>query len=268
MKEEAIHISYLNNAITNRTMKKILITGGSKGIGKQLVCEFAKKNHQVIFTYFSSVEKAEKLVAELNYLGFNQVSAFQCDMGDEKQVKDLFRNNKELFSNIDVLINNAGIRDSKLNGSPKPFLMTSSSEWWEVMHNNVNSVINCTRNVLPSMIKNKSGRIINITSLAGIKGNPGQSAYASSKAAITSFSKSLAKEVCSLGITINCLAPGFIETEMVENLSDKYIEARVGKSLLKRMGTTEEIANIVFYLALEAPDFLVNQEIVIDGGIG
>jgi 3-oxoacyl-[acyl-carrier protein] reductase len=249
-------------------MKKILITGGSKGIGKQLVYEFTHRYNTVIFTYQSSVDSAQKIVSDLNSAGFEKIMAFQCDMGDDKKVRELFRNNKELFQDIDVLINNAGIRDSKLNGSPKSFLMTSAEEWWEVMHNNMNSVINCTRSVLPSMIKRKAGRIINITSLAGIKGNPGQSAYASSKAAITSFSKSLAKEVSSLGITINCLAPGFIETEMVKNLSERYIEARVGNSLLKRMGTTKEIANIVTYLALDAPEFLVNQEIVIDGGIG
>ena len=109
--------------------------------------------------------------------------------------------------------------------------------------------------------------ILNITSLAGIKGNPGQSAYASSKAAITCFSKSLAKEVSSFGITINCLAPGFIETEMTEDLPEKYLKGRVGNSLLKRMGTTSEISNMVSYLALDAPKFFVNQELVVDGGI-
>ena len=114
---------------------------------------------------------------------------------------------------------------------------------------------------------NTSLGILNITSLAGIKGNPGQSAYASSKAAITCFSKSLAKEVSSFGITINCLAPGFIETEMTEDLPEKYLEGRIGNSLLKRMGTIEEVANMVSYLTLEAPSFFVNQELVLDGGI-
>ncbi len=248
-------------------MKKILVTGGSKGIGKELVKDFTRKGHQVFFTYHHSKESSEQIVAGLKSEGFNHVEAFQCDMGNENEVKKIFKIHKESLQNLDVLINNAGIRDSKINGSPKPFLLTSSNEWWEVMYNNVNGVINASRAVIPSMIKNRKGRIINITSLAGIKGNPGQSAYAASKAAITSFSKSLAKEIGGFGITINCLAPGFIETEMTEGLSDAYIQGRVGHSLLKRMGQTGEISNMVMYLALEAPEFFVNQEIVIDGGI-
>ncbi len=248
-------------------MKTIFITGGSKGIGKELVRNFSKKGHNVIFTYHFSKDKSEKIILDLKQEGYNKTQSFQCNMGDEQEVKNLFRTQKEILKNIDVLINNAGIRDSKISGSPKPFLMTSSNEWWEVMHNNINGVINTSRAVLPSMIKNKRGRILNITSLAGIKGNPGQSAYASSKAAITCFSKSLAKEVSSFGITINCVAPGFIETEMTDDLPEKYLEGRVGQSLLKRMGTTSEISNMVSYLALDAPTFFVNQELVIDGGI-
>ncbi|WP_161596622.1 SDR family NAD(P)-dependent oxidoreductase [Chitinophaga vietnamensis] len=248
-------------------MKNIFITGGSKGIGKELVRAFAHKGQQVFFTYQYSVAGAEALVAELKAAGFENVQAFKCDMGNEEEVKQLFKTNRELLKDIDVLINNAGIRDSKLNANPKPFIMTSSKEWWEVMHNNINGVMNTCRAVLPAMIKKRSGRIINVTSLAGIKGNPGQSAYASSKAAINCFSKSLSKEVSGMGVTINCVAPGFIETEMVENLPDKYINDRVGHSLLKRLGTTAEISNLITYLALEAPGFLINQEIVIDGGM-
>ena len=248
-------------------MKNIFITGGSKGIGKELVRAFTGKGHRVFFTYQYSVAGAEALVAALKAEGFDHVTAFKCDMGNEEEVKQLFKMHREELKEIDVLVNNAGIRDSKLNANPKPFIMTTSKEWWEVMHNNINGVMNTCRAVLPAMIKKRNGRIINVTSLAGIKGNPGQSAYASSKAAINCFSKSLSKEVGSMGITINCVAPGFIETEMVENLPDKYITDRVGHSLLKRLGTTGEISNLITYLALEAPGFLVNQEIIIDGGM-
>lgn len=248
-------------------MKNILITGGSKGIGKQLVKAFAQRGHCVSFTYQYSAESAHDLVASLHAEGFQHVKAFKCDMGNDEEVKALFREQRDTLKEVDVLINNAGIRDSKLNANPKPFIMTSSKEWWEVMYNNMNGVINTCRAVLPSMIKRKSGRIINVTSLAGIKGNPGQSAYAASKAAINCFSKSLSKEVGGMGIIINCVAPGFIETEMVENLPDKYVTGRVGNSLLKRMGTTDEISNLIAYLALESPEFLINQEIVIDGGM-
>lgn len=248
-------------------MKNIFITGGSKGIGKELVKTFARLGHQVVFTYQYSAESAQKIVDELHAEGFPNVYTFKCDMGNEAEVKALFKGNKEILKDVDVLINNAGIRDSKLNANPKPFLMTSSAEWWEVMHNNVNGVMNTSRAVLPSMIKRKNGRIINVTSLAGIKGNPGQSAYAASKAAINCFSKSLSKEVKGMGIIINCVAPGFIETDMVDNLPDQYVSNRVGNSLLKRMGTTDEISNFISYLALECPEFLINQEIVIDGGM-
>ncbi len=249
-------------------MKKILITGGSKGIGKQIVYDLVRKGNFVVFTYNNSKESAEQIVTELKNEGYDHVEASKCDMGDEKQVKELFKRHKNILGDIDVLINNAGIRDSKVNGSPKPFLLTPSSEWWNVMYNNINGVINTCRNAIPVMIKKKCGRIINITSLAGIKGNPGQSAYASSKAAITCLSKSLSKEVSPFGININCIAPGFVETEMVENLSGNYKKARVGNSLLKRMGRVEEISNMVSYLAFEAPQFFINQELIVDGGIG
>lgn len=248
-------------------MKNIFITGGSKGIGKELVKTFTRLGHQVVFTYQYSAESAQRIVDELHAEGYTNVHTFKCDMGNDAEVKALFRANKELLKEVDVLINNAGIRDSKMNANPKPFLMTSNTEWWEVMYNNVNGVINTVRAVLPSMIKRKQGRIINVTSLAGVKGNPGQSAYASSKAAITCFSKSISKEVRGMGIVINCVAPGFIETDMVDNLADNYVTNRVGNSLLKRMGTTDEMSNFISYLALECPDFLINQEIVFDGGM-
>ncbi len=248
-------------------MKTVFITGGSKGIGRRLVEDFTRKGHKVIFTYHSSKIEAEQIIQGLREEGYREVFAFQCNMSNEKEVRSLFKRNKAIFKDIEILVNNAGIRDSKISGSPKPFLMTTSEEWWEVMYNNINGVINSSRAVLPLMIRNKSGRILNVTSLAGIKGNPGQSAYASSKAAITCFSKSLAKEVSSLGININCLAPGFIETEMTEKLSEEYIKNRVGNSLLGRMGTTREISKMVLYLTLEAPEFFINQELVIDGGM-
>jgi 3-oxoacyl-[acyl-carrier protein] reductase len=248
-------------------MKNILITGGSKGIGKQLVIDFVKKGHQVAFTYQNSVNQSAQIVDELFSLGYVNVKAFKCDMGCELEVKTLFKENKDFFSAIDVVINNAGIKDGTVNGEPKPFIMTSSSEWWNVMHNNMNGVMNTCRAVLPFMIRRRSGRILNITSLSGIKGNPGQSAYASSKAAITNFSKSLSKEMGQFGITINCIAPGFIETEMVSNASEKYINERLSHSLLKRMGTTNELSNLVYYMAIDAPQYLINQEIVFDGGV-
>lgn len=260
-------LTWYYNQLNKNDMKNILITGGSKGIGKQLVIDFVKKGHQVVFTYQSSVSQSLQIINELYSLGYENVKAFKCDMGNQMEVKALFKEHKGFFSTVEVVINNAGIKDGTVNGEPKPFLLTSTEEWWNVMHNNMNGVMNTCRAVLPFMIRRRSGRILNITSLSGIKGNPGQSAYASSKAAITNFSKSLSKEIGGFGITINCIAPGFIETEMVSNASAEYINERLGHSLLKRMGTTDELSNLVYYMAIDAPQYLINQEIVFDGGV-
>ncbi|QDP85571.1 SDR family NAD(P)-dependent oxidoreductase [Chryseobacterium sp. SNU WT5] len=250
-------------------MKNILITGGSKGIGRDLVIKFHNLGHNVIFTYLNSEQSANELVDQLmlsNSRG--TVTAIRCDTSSVDQVSSAVTLHKEFFKNLDVLVNNAGVKDSKNSKKAKPFLLTSYDEWWEVMHNNVNCVIVPTKRLLPFMIKNKRGRIINITSVSGIKGNPGQSAYAASKAAITNFSKSINKELSGLGIIVNCVAPSFIETEMTENIPDAYVTQRLQSTLLKRMGRVEEMSNLISYLAFEAPDFLINQEIVFDGGIG
>nr|WP_172633427.1 SDR family NAD(P)-dependent oxidoreductase [Bacteroides coprosuis] len=244
-------------------MKTIFITGGSRGIGKELVYKFGKSGHKIFFTYNHSEIEAKKIVDFFQERSNNNVACFKCDLSVEDDVKSLFKNNKDLFSTIDVLINNAGIT----NREAQHFLLTRSRDWWLVLNNNLNSVLNCTRNSLPIMIRNKKGRIINITSLSGIKGNPGQSAYAASKAAIVAFSKSLCKELQNTGICINCVAPGFIETDMSKDAPKSYSEARLDNSILKRMGTTEEVCNVINYLAIDAPDYLINQEIIIDGGI-
>lgn len=244
-------------------MKNIFITGGSKGIGKELIYKFANTGNNVFFTYNNSEASANQVVADLQSKSNISVYAFKCDLSDETEVKKIFKENKAVLSDIDILINNAAI----MGNSAKQFILTSSSEWWKVMHNNLGSVLNCTRYVLPIMLRRKQGKIINITSLSGIKGNPGQSAYSASKAAISAFSKSLSKELKGSGIIINCLAPGFIDTEMTSSTPATYFNSRIENSILQRMGTTEEIANIIYYLAIEAPDYLINQEILIDGGI-
>lgn len=243
-------------------MKHALITGGSNGIGKELVYRFANSGAKVSFIYNKSIEKAEAIVKDLkDFYGIN-VNAFQCNISDEDAITDLFRNNKTIFSDVDVLINNAGI-----TGTAKPFLMTSSSDWWRVMVNNVGGVINCTRKILPTMIRNKTGRIVNITSLSGLKGNPGMSAYSASKAAIVAFSKSLSKELKGTGIIINCLAPGFIQTDMTQDLSEEYYTQRMLNSISGRMGTVKKAAEMVLFLAKDAPDYFINQEVILDGGI-
>ena len=221
-------------------MNHVLITGGSRGIGKELVGLFARNGFKVSFIYNRSATAAEAIVKQLQEEGF-QVFAHQCDIADEAAVKALFKANKEELSDVDVLINNAGIV-----GTARPFLLTTGKDWWEIVHNNIGGVL---------------------TSLSGLKGNPGMSAYASSKAAISAFSKSLSKELKGTGIIINCVAPGFIATDMTKDVTDAYYQQRMSNSVAQRMGTTEEAANLILYLAKDAPAYLVNQEIVLDGGI-
>lgn len=243
--------------------KIALVTGGTRGIGRAISLELAHQGYRVIFTYLSKVEMAESLVNEIAEHNLPTAKALKCDMSDGKEVASLFKNIKKEFPKIDVVVNNAGIL-----GNSRPFLFTTDDEWWKVVKTNVASVVNTCRNVLPMMIRQKRGVIINITSLSGQKGNPGQSAYSASKAAIVSFSKALTKEVARSGVIINCVSPGLIETDMTSNLNNGYFEERMSRSPLKRMGTSIEVANLVSYLASAAPQYIIGQEITIDGGIG
>ncbi|MEM1134449.1 MAG: 3-oxoacyl-ACP reductase family protein [Bacteroidota bacterium] len=243
--------------------KIALVTGGTRGIGRAITIELAQQGYRVIFTYFSKSELAESLVQEIAEKHLPTALALKCDMSDSKAVEALLKDIKKQYPKIDVVVNNAGIL-----GHSRPFLFTTDDEWWKVVKTNVASVVNTCRYVLPMMIKQKRGNIINITSLSGQKGNPGQSAYSASKAAIVSFSKALTKEVARSGIIINCVSPGLIETDMTSNLNNVYFQERMSKSPLKRMGTSLEVANLVGYLANSAPPYIVGQEITIDGGIG
>jgi len=217
----------------------------------------------VLFTYKSNQEMAEELVREMEALGYLSPLIFQCDMTHTEQVNHLVKYIKKEVGIIDVLINNAGVL-----GNSKPFLMTPDQEWWYTLNTNVACVVNTCRAVLPMMISKRKGVIVNLTSLSGQKGNPGQSAYSASKAAIVSFSKALHKEIGPLGIKINCISPGLIETDMTKDISPAYFQARLANSPLKRMGKPEEVANLIAYMADEAPSYLIGQEITIDGGIG
>lgn len=242
--------------------KTVLVSGGSRGIGKEIVKTLAKDGHDVIFTYLSNTESANQLCDELFTEHNLTVKAAQCNMAEMKEVKALFKEIKLIYGGVDVIVNNAGIL-----GRTAPFLMTPDNEWWHVFNTNVACFTNPIKVGLTYMIKQKAGSIINITSLSGQKGNPGQSAYAASKAAITAFSKSLLKEVGKLNIHINNVAPGFIETDMTED-NNEYQQKRLAGSILKRPGRPDEVASLVQYLVNEAPLFLTGQEITIDGGIG
>ncbi|MEM1358532.1 MAG: 3-oxoacyl-ACP reductase family protein [Bacteroidota bacterium] len=246
-----------------KNMKVAFVSGGTRGIGRHTCLQLAAKGYKVILTYRSSEALANEVVAEIIEAGYPIPYAFQCDMTDTKAVKALVKTIRKEHGEISVLVNNAGIL-----GNSKPFIMTGDAEWWEVLNTNVACVMNTCRAVLPSMMRQKQGNIINVTSLSGQRGNPGQSAYAASKAAIVAFSKTVHKEMGSFGVNINCISPGLIRTDMTKDIKPEYYEKRLANSPLKRMGEPEEVANLITYIATTAPSYLIGQEITIDGGIG
>jgi len=244
-------------------MQVAFVSGGTRGIGRHTCLQLAEKGYKVILTYRNNEEMANEVVAEITAAGHPIPYAYRCDMTDTKAVKALVKTIRKDHGEISILVNNAGIL-----GNSKPFIMTGDAEWWEVLNTNVACVMNTCRAVLPSMMRQKQGNIINVTSLSGQRGNPGQSAYAASKAAIVAFSKTVHKEMGSFGVTINCISPGLIRTDMTKDIKPEYYEKRLANSPLKRMGEPAEVANLITYIATTAPSYLIGQEITIDGGIG
>ncbi|RTY89360.1 SDR family NAD(P)-dependent oxidoreductase [Flavobacterium sp. GT3R68] len=243
--------------------KAVFVSGGARGIGKAICLKFAEDGYQVYFTYKSNEAAADELVEfiETNY-SCPKPKGFMCDMTNPEAVKQIFKENRTDFSSIQTLVNNAGG-----HGKTVPFLFCSNDHFWDMIDLNLKSVVNAYRETLPIFIKNKGGRVVNITSLSGPKGNPGHSSYAASKAAVASLSKSILKEIGPMGITINSVAPAFVETDSIKDLTEKYYKLRIENSILKRMATAEEIANLVHYLGSTSPAYLTGQEIIIDGGI-
>jgi 3-oxoacyl-[acyl-carrier protein] reductase len=237
-----------------------LITGGTKGIGKAIALELASNGFNVAINYRSESSDMEDLKKQIEEKGVTcffakaDISIFEdC----EKMIEEVFN----YFGRIDVLVNNAGITKDTL-------LMRMKKEDFETVINvNLNGTFNCTRNVIPHMVKQRSGRIINISSVVGVVGNVGQTNYSASKAGIIGFTKSLAKEVASRNILVNAVAPGFIETNMTNVLSDTIKENILNQIPLKRMGTAEEVARVVKFLTSEDSSYITGQVINIDGGM-
>ena len=241
----------------------VLVTGGSRGIGRSICRVLAERGCTVLFTYLNSEEKALELMAEIAGLTGGRAYGYQCDMSNLKAVQQLAVRLRKEHGRLEAIVNNAGIV-----GDGKPFLMASDDHWWSVMRTNVSSVTNTCRIMLPLLIAQRKGRIINMTSISGQKGNAGQSAYSASKSAIVTFSRALAKEVSRFGITINCVSPGLIDTDMTSDIPGNYVSNRFVNTPLKRKGEVTEVANLVAYLLIDAPNYLVGQELTIDGGMG
>ena len=240
--------------------KTVLITGASRGIGKGIATVFAEHGASVVFTYSTSVDAANALEAELQALGV-QAKGYQSNAADFEQAQELVENILADFSTIDVLINNAGITKDNL------LMRISEEDFDKVIQVNLKSVFNLTKAVQRTMLKQRHGSIINMSSVVGLKGNAGQSNYAASKAGIIGFSKSVALELGSRNIRCNVIAPGFIETEMTAKLSEEVVAGWRSGIPLKRGGTPNDVANACVFLASDLSSYITGQVINVDGGM-
>ena len=240
--------------------KVTLITGASRGIGRGMALELAKHGSDVAFTYLSSPDKAAELEKELSTFGI-KAKGYKSDASDFKAAEELIASVLNDFGRIDVVVNNAGITRDNL-------LMRMSEEHFdEVIRTNLKSVFNITKAVQKSMLKERKGSIINISSVVGVKGNAGQANYAASKAGIIGFTKSIALELGSRNIRCNAIAPGFIETEMTSVLNPDVVKQWREAIPLKRGGTPEDVANLVVFLASDMSSYITGQVINVDGGM-
>ncbi len=236
--------------------KTVVVTGGAKGIGRGICLEFAKNGCNVCVNYRSSID--EDFIKELESYNV-KVKAYKWDVKDFNETKEMIDQIKEDFGTIDFLVNNAGITDDML------ILKMKEEQFDNVIDINLKGTFNLIRHTSNIMLKQKSGSIINITSVIGLIGNAGQSNYASSKAGIIGLTKSVARELASRGITVNAVAPGFIETDMTDVLSDKIKEGVLAQVPLKKLGSTEDVAKAVLFLATNK--YITGQVLNIDGGM-
>jgi 3-oxoacyl-[acyl-carrier protein] reductase len=240
--------------------KVALITGASRGIGRSIALVFAKEGANIAFTYLSSVEKGEALAAELANFGI-KAKGYRSDASDYTAAENLVNEVITDFGSMDILVNNAGItRDGLL-------MRMSEDQWDEVIRVNLKSVFNLTKAATKPMMKAKAGSIINLTSVVGIRGNAGQTNYAASKAGIIGFTKSVALELGSRNIRSNAIAPGFIETEMTDELNAASIEEWKKTIPLKRGGQPEEVAEACVFLASDMSRYITGQVLQVDGGM-
>lgn len=239
----------------------VIITGGSKGIGRSVALRFADEKATVLILHYDPDETASnETLKQLKEKGINAES-HKVDVSSKSDVDNLFKEILSKYKKVDVLVNNAGITKDGL-------LMRMSEEDWDIVLNvNLKSVFNCTQSVIRSMIKNRSGRIVNIASIAGQIGNSGQANYSASKAGIMGFTKTVAREVASRGITVNAVAPGFIETEMTAVLPEKVVESYKEQIPLGRLGSTLDVAETVYWLCSEAASYITGQVIHVNGGM-
>lgn len=240
--------------------KSVLITGGTKGIGRAISLYFAHRGAFVNAVYSSDDAAAQELKREFDLKGY-KINLFKGHVENINEMNSIVKAVVSQCKSIDILVNNAGIvRDQYL-------LMMSDENWHKVIDINLNGIFNCCKSVVPFMLERREGKIINISSTGGLMGKPGQVNYAASKAGIIGFSKALARELAPYNITVNTVAPGFIQTEMVKRMNGKMREKFLQDIPLRRFGKPEEVANVVGFLASDEARYVVGATIVVDGGL-
>ncbi len=246
-----------SNFLNNKTA---LVTGGSRGIGKAIALALAEEGANVAFTFKSATDAAERVKSEIEAKG-RKALAIQSDAKDINGAQQVVDQVVKAFQSVDVLVNNAGItRDTLL-------MRMSEQDWDEVLDTNLKSAFNFSKAVCRTMMSQRAGKIINISSITGIIGNPGQVNYSSAKAGMIGMTKSLAKELASRNIQVNAIAPGFVDTDMTEKLTPQQREALLNMIPMKRTAKPEEIAQVVVFLASPASSYMTGQVLCVDGGI-
>ncbi|OCL26054.1 3-oxoacyl-[acyl-carrier-protein] reductase [Orenia metallireducens] len=242
--------------------KVAVVTGSSRGIGKAIALKLAKEGATIVINYpfAGEAENAQEAVGEIEALGGKAI-AIEADVTDMDQVKDMVKATTKELGSLDILINNAGItRDTVL-------MRMKESDWDAVLTVNLKGAFNATKAVTRTMMKQKSGRIINMSSVIGLVGNTGQANYAASKAGLIGFTKSVAKELATRGITVNAIAPGFIKTAMTDELPENVVEEMIAAIPMKEFGEVEDIANLVAFLASDEARYITGEVIRVDGGM-